>query len=386
MRWIASSCIYGCLAAALTTGCVESSGETETDTSNTSDSDGETGDLLCDMAAQPCVDESACTPLASDYQPRANGSADDMWPTCIADSGSYTLVASEPGSIARVQAFESIADLLWRNGTPSAADFTEARTVYVTPEGLESRLVRREDLHYPAIPMEDWDDQVDADKQCTVPANVTKYPERCAGPAVIGPLITENFVAGQDGTGEPDVAAARIEAALLWFYYLSAYKEANTCLTKSKDCDSAWAYYTGGFQIDGGIGMAGYVRQLSENAHTRIFDGVLAMRCYAEYSEASDASEWFDLGTEQLDQALHRGYTVIVRERLLQHLLNLREGSGTELSWAFLEVAGPVLDREATARNPGDAAKLRDYWTGNGGDETSTVAAIETLDQLFPCP
>ncbi|MGB1016323.1 MAG: hypothetical protein ACPG4T_19455, partial [Nannocystaceae bacterium] len=125
MRWIASSCIYGCLAAALTTGCVESSGETETDTSNTSDSDGETGDLLCDMAAQPCVDESACTPLASDYQPRANGSADDMWPTCIADSGSYTLVASEPGSIARVQAFESIADLLWRNGTPSAADFTE---------------------------------------------------------------------------------------------------------------------------------------------------------------------------------------------------------------------------------------------------------------------
>lgn len=373
------------VSAALLSGCTDDGGG-DTDTMETTGSDSDTGGELCEQADIPCVDESACGPEATDYQPRTNASADDMWPTCIADDGVYSLVASEPGSISRVEAFESIADLLWRNGTPTAADFTEARTIYVTPEGLESRLVRREDLHYPEIPMEDWDDQVDPDKQCTVEANVAKYPDRCAGPAKIAPLITENFVAGQDGTGDPDVIAARIEAAILWFYYLSTYKEANTCALKPKDCDSAWAYYTGGFQIDGGIGLAGYVSRLSENAHARIFDGVLAMRCYAEYAETMDATMWFDLGTEQLDQALHRGYAVLVRERMLQHLLNLRAGSGTEVSWAFLQVAGPVLDREAGERNSADATVLANFWSGTGSDEAEVQAAIDALDRVFPCP
>ncbi len=373
------------LTATLLGGCTDG-GEQSTDTGDASGSDTDAGDMLCDQADVPCVDESACGPAASDYQPRTNASADDMWPACIADDGSYTLVETDPSSIARVQAFETIADLLWRSGTPSAEDFTTARVEYVTPEGLESRLVRREDLHYPEIPMEDWDDQVDPDKQCTVEANVIKHPDRCAGPAKIGPLINEAFVDGQDGVGDPDILAARIEAALLWFYYLSVYKEANNCELKKKDCDSSWAYYTGGHQLDGGIGLSGYVSRLSENAHARIFDGVLAMRCYAEYSETMDATSWFDIGTEQLDQALHRGYAVVVRERMVQHLLNLRAGDGADISWAFLQVAGPVLDREAGERNNADASTLATFWTSAGTDEAAVADAIAALDRVFPCP
>ena len=104
-----------------------------------------------------------------------------------------------------------------------------AYLIYESPEGLKSRLERREDFHYPTIPEADWHAGVDPDKQCSVTANVTKYPQRCAGPALINPLVSQAFL---DGAGEgapidddPAIAAARIEAGGLWFLYLSVYKE-----------------------------------------------------------------------------------------------------------------------------------------------------------------
>mgnify|MGYP005852561425 CR=1 FL=1 len=349
-----------------------SSGETET-----------TGVVGCEGVAVPAIDESGCEPLATDYQPRTNSSADDMWAACITDDATYHLVASSPGTIARIEAYEAIADLLWRGGTPTPADFTAARDQYVLAEGLESRLVRREDLHLPPIPMADWDPGVDPDKQCTVEANVQKYPERCVGPAKMAPLIAGAFDKGQLGQGDPDVLAAEIQAGLLWFLNLSVYKEANTCATvASKDCDSAWAYYNGGTDLNGGLGMATPIKEQSFDSHARIWDGILAVRCWRDlYADGgayptlgtldAAAVALFDRGWEQLDQALHRGHALIVRERLEGMIDRACAGAATAADWAFLRVAGPVLDREAAERDPALAAEL--------------AVGVDLLDALFPC-
>ena len=48
------------------------------------------------------------------------------------------------------------------------------------------------------------------------------------------------FVAGStDET--PEVSAAKVEAGLLWFMYVSTHKEGYSCKVLAKDCDSAWA-------------------------------------------------------------------------------------------------------------------------------------------------
>ncbi len=357
-----------------------------------------TGDPACEGVMVPAIDESTCAPLATDYQPRVNMSADDMWDACISDDGTYHLIAGTPGSQARIEAFEMIADLLWRNGTPAADDFTAARDQYTIMEGLESRLVRREDLHYDPIPMSDWDPGVDSDKQCTVESNVTKYPDRCVGPASMSPIIVEAFDMGQMGQGDADVLAAKLEASLLWFLYLSIYKEANTCATEvGKDCDSAWAYYTGGQDMSGGLGIATYVKGMSAESHARIWDGILAVRCWRElYADGGTyplldtldqaGQDLFNQGWEQLDNALHRGYALVVRDRM-ERLIESRCGAPEKVAadWAFLKVAGPALDREATERDQASAGKLKALWAMEDPTVTDLLGGIEALDAVFPC-
>ncbi len=405
------TCVFGGLACAALVlgGCgdgdpmdtegVETEGET-----GESEGTSEGGDAQeppaysCGELMLACVDESACAPASTDYMPRENNSADDTWPACISDGGVYELVDSPPSSIARIEAFENIADKLWRNGVPTAQDFLDARVEYTIEEGLESRVNRREDLHYDPIPEAEWDDAFDSDKQCSVPALAAKYDDRCAGPSQIAPLVNAAFEAGSNGEGDPTVHAAEIEAGLLWFLYISTYKEAYTCAAnKAKDCDSAWAYYTGGFQIDGGIGLASYVKMYSENAHNRIFDGVLASRCWRnlvgdgegypliDELPPSDV-EQFNLGWEQLDNALHRGYAVVVRERLIDHIGGLRNGDSTVATWAFLQVAGPVLDREASERGAPEAGTLAALWQSDGTDEAALTEGLAALDSVFDCP
>ncbi len=345
----------------------------------------------------PPIDESSCAPLPTDYQPLDNMSANDMWPACITDDGEYHLVADSPGSIGRVEGYEMIANLLWRNGkVPTTDDFTMARVVYSQDQGLESRIQRREDLHYPPIPMEDWDPTVDPDKQCSVPSNVDKYPDRCVGPGRMQPILDEAFAAGQTGEGIAEVHAARIQATLLWFLYLSPYKESNTCLTaKAKDCDSAWAYYTGGFQRDGGLGLSAEVKALSNDTHNRIFDGLSAVRCVRDLYPDTDypvlddlpaeGQMLFDQGWEQLDNALHRGFALVVRDRLARQA----DLSGNEAlaNWAFLQIAGPVLQREADERGPASEAQtLADLFAMDCPTAADIEAGIAALDTIFPCP
>ena len=347
----------------------------------------------CQPATDP-VDESSCTPLDSDYRPLQSDA--DPYPACISDGGSYELVADPPGSIARIEALDAIADLLWRDGGPTRDDFTEARTTYETDQGLGSRVERREDLHYPPIPEAEWDPALDPDKQCANSDLADAHPDRCAGPAKIQPLVNEAFIAGMTGEGDPNVNAAKIEAGLTWFSYISVYKEAYTCTHTAKDCDSSWAYYGGGAQVDGAlIGFAQMVQEHSPNTHQRIFDGVLAVRCfrdlyaiedYPTYDDLpADGQQLFDDAWEQLDTAWHRGLAVVLRQHVLAH--DDEQCSGAlEANWTYVQIIGEVLDREASERDSDAASELRDLY-GLDAPTTEDVERIaELLDQVFPCP
>jgi hypothetical protein len=356
----------------------------------------------CELLDISPIDESACVALESDYMPRVNNSKDDTWPSCISDDGTYTQVAmGTPGSVARAEAYEEIADLLWRKtDAPTPEDFTAARDQYIIPEGNESRMVRREDFHYPPIPMAEWDPQVDADKQCTVAALVEKYPERCVGPSTLAPLIDEAFTAGQTGDGDARVHAARIEAALDWFYFLSVYKEAHTGASiKAADVDSAWAYYNGGQSIDDGIAIAAVVKNLSQNTHERIHDGILAIRCWRDLNQDmgmyplldevdADSKALFEQAWEQLDQGLHRGWALVVRDRILRYIETSCGKADGHLPavWAYVQLAGGWLQHEAETRDADKAAPLAALWAKADPSVEELEQAISIIDELFPCP
>ncbi len=102
----------------------------------------------CQQPGAFVEDVSACQPLATDYQPRVNGSADDSWPACISDDDVYHPINESISTIARVAAFEQIAAQLWANDRlPSATDFIDARVVYAQDQGLDSRVQRRHEVH-----------------------------------------------------------------------------------------------------------------------------------------------------------------------------------------------------------------------------------------------
>ena len=351
------------------------------------------------VAGEPCapaddpVDESACTPLDTDYLPLDTDA--DPYPACIADGGVYELIADPPGSIARIEAAEEVADLLWNNGAPSRDDFTMARAAYELDQGLGSRVERREDLHYPAIPEAEWDPGLDPDKQCANTQNAENHPDRCAGPAQIRPLINDAFIAGMSGEGDPNVHAARINAGIVWFSYVSVYKEAYTCTGTPKDCDSSWAYYGGGAQANGDvIGFAKLVRAYSPSAHQRIFDGILAVRCFRDLYSIDDYPSYadlpaegqalFDMAWEQLDDALARGFAVVLRQHLLAHD-DAQCSEALEANWAFVQVAGNALDREIRERDAAVADELLGLYAVDEPTTEDIERAAELVDQAIPC-
>jgi hypothetical protein len=318
-----------------------------------------------------------CEPLATDYQPRTGT---DEWPACISDDNTYHQIGASISTVARIAAFEQIADLLWRRATPPGpADFTNARVSYTETNGLDSRVQRREDLHVPAVPA--------ADGACTDAGVPALYPDRCAGPARILPILNQAFADGTAGT-DPLVNAARIEAALLWFLYLSPYKESYTCTDTPADCDSAWAYYTGGEDRSAGLGLASYVGALDTETHDRIWDGLLAIRCWKNLDNETGVStdtDTRDRARAQMDRALIRGVALIVRERF-DDLRAATTDEERRADWAFLTILGGVLDREAVVRDPTAAGVLRTELARSDPAAVDIDAAQEAIDLLFPCP
>ena len=351
-----------------TVGCADD--DPEAQTPNT---DGGVEDPCDPNAGLTTQDDASCTPAADDYEPRDQASANDSWPACVSDQGTYQPLEASISTIARIGAFEEISTLLAFDGSrvPSAKDFLDARVVYTQAEGLESRVVRREDEHYPAAPSS-CRDLSDAEQM--------QYADRCVGPAKIRPILNDAFQQGSLG-GERVRNAARIEAALLWFLYVSVHKEALTCAEVPKDCDSSYAYYTGGESRITPIGMARYVDARSPEAHDRIWDGILAVRCWRDLDNPTGVAEDTAMQTRalhQLDRALLRGVALIVRQRL--------ENLSCPAAWETVRILGPVLYREAEARNASHAAKLREQFDSAVPEDVDVTAAQQAIDALFPCP
>ncbi len=338
------------------------------------------GDIILVEGAglgEECRGET-CPVGAGDFVP----GADDTWPTCNPDSGEYATFEPNVSTIARVAGYEQIADLLWeREGLPSSEDFLAAREIYATDEGLASRITRREDEHYP--PVTDGDGNVLLCRDEGVPE---LDPDRCVGPAQIAPLINAAFVAGIEGD-EPAIQAARIDAALLWFLALSTHKEAITCTQVRKDCDSSWAYYTGGTQADEQpLGLARLVNEASEFTHQRTFNGVLAVRCWRDNDTADEATDLAtrDRAVAQLDAALDAGLARIISARVAR--MTAADADTAAPDWAWLQVLGPALDRAVRNIDAGAADALQAEWAKNDPNSVDTAAIIDALTLALPCP
>jgi hypothetical protein len=244
--------------------------------------------------------------------------------------------------------------------------------------------------------MAEWDPGLDPDKQCSNEDLAAAHADRCVGPAKLRPIINEAFIAGMSGEGDANVHAARIEAALIWFSVVSVYKESYTCITKPEDCDSSWAYYGGGAQADGALlGFGELVHRYSPGTSQRIFDGILAVRCwrdlysvedYPTYDELpADGQMMFDTAWEQLDDALVRGWAVALR----QHLLAQDDeqcSEATAANWAFVQLTGEGLDREIRERDAAVADELAGIYALEAPTTEDLEHAADLIDQVIDCP
>lgn len=320
------------------------------------------------------VDDAACGRPKTDYTPRDPASAGKAYPACISDDNTFHVFDPSVGSNARVAAFEAMGNLLGWDGSkvPSPDDFTQARVAYSQSEGLESRVVRREDLHYPPAP-KNCEDLPQAEQE--------QYADRCVSGVKIRPIINQAFADGTAGK-DPVLAASRIESALLWFFLMSTFKEGHSCSTQLGDCDSAAGYYNG--QQDrtaAPLGFGRYVKERSPEAHARVWDGLLAVRCWRDLDPGTPSSnkELEDRANAQVDRAITRGFALIVRDRLA----NAGTCAG---GFESVKIMGPVLDREATLRDPVQAAILRAEIAKTDPKTIDVAKAQAAIDAIFPCP
>ncbi len=329
-------------------------------------------------AVAPAFTESltGCQSGADDYRPREASSANDTWPACVSDSNTYTPINPSISTVARVGAFEQMADLLWRGArTPGPQDFVDARVLYALDQGLDSRVQRREDVHYPAAPM-----------ACSTAGIPAQYPDRCVGPSKLLPIINDAFQKGAAGETS-QVQAARIEAALLWFLYVSALSEVRTCTTRAQDCDSCWAYYSGGTPRDQPKGLARAIQAFVPEAHQRAYDGTLAVRCWRNLDNETGTAMNVMLrerAFDQLDKAMLRGLGVVFRQRVAE--LSCTSGETREARLAFVKVLAPLFARPLKERNASAAAVVATELAKPDAASVDVSAVTTALDAAFPCP
>ncbi len=364
----------------------------EDDPAGTPDAPSADADLTDAPTDGPPADgDPACVAGENDYTPRVNNSADDPFPACVsdADPGTYVTINASVSTIARIAAFEDIATMLFIAGAPSQQAFVDARVTYLQANGLESRVSRREDEHYP--PAMNSGGMVAACNTLTM-AEQQAYPDRCIGPLTLTPFIATAFTDGANAT-DPlarRLAAARIEAGLLHFLQLSVYKEAVTCKATPADCDSSWAYYGGGDQRSAGKGLARYTRGLETLTHDRAFDGVLAVRCWRDLDDPMVTTDdaMFDglrtIALAQLDRAVHRATALIVRARLVA--MSSASGDDLTVHWEMIRYLGRALQRETTARDAARGATLAAELAKTDATQVDEAAIIGVLDAVFPCP
>jgi hypothetical protein len=136
-----------------------------------------------------------------------------------------------------------------------------------------------------------------------------------------------------------------------------------------------------------GKGMARYVRALDVETHHRVWDGILAVRCWRDLDNPTGVAtdlEMRDRAASQMDRAGLRGVALIVRDRAAD--LATLTGDDLTVAWAFLQVLGPVLDRDASLRDSTLAAQLRGELSLANPASVDPDVIINALDQLYPCP
>jgi hypothetical protein len=339
-----------------------------------------------------------CQPLETDYTPRDSASANDDWPVCISDDNAYHPFDENISTIARVAAFEEIATLLFTGNAPSSQDFIDARVEYNQTNGLASRVQRREDEHYPPAM---WDEDMSGTPEPYTCQQLAAFPDaeaalaanadRCVGPARLSPILEAAFTVGQDNAStalEKRIAAAQIEGALLWFFYVSNHKEAMTCTNTPVDCDSSFAYYTGGDPRETGKGMARYVRALDPETHDRIWDGILAVRCWRDLDNPTGVAtdiEMRDRAVSQMDRAALRGVALVLRDETADFAAEA-DADAKRAIWELIRVLGPALDRDATLRDAAQATTLRTEVAETDPAQVDAAAITAALDALYPCP
>jgi hypothetical protein len=350
---------------------------------------GEPVTLSC--AARFSENISGCSHAVTDYEPRRSPPSHDQWAACPSDSyytnKVFPLVVgpSAPGGgIGRLNAFEDMGTKLWRNATvPTKQNFTDALVIYGMGDGsISSRAVRRQDIHYPDIPN-------NSKSRCTEPGVADAYPDRCVGPAKIVPILNRAFEAAiQNGT-EPLSQSARIEAALIWFSYVSVLAEQGTCRDTPEDCDSVWSHYNAALAVDNSSqkGLGRYFKDLSDETHFRVFDGVLAINCWRHLDPAPLATNptLYQWSLQQIDTAMLRGLALILRERF-SNLAACSIGDVKKAHLAFVNILGPFMDRAARAKNAAQADILLAQATATDPSRVDVPRALAAIDALFPCP
>ena len=338
------------------------------------------GGAVC-PAAQHTENVTACAAGAFDYQPRKMMPGSNGWPACISDDDSYHPIGmGTPAAVARSIAFGAMAPKLWNNpAPPTPADFLSARDDYSVSAGLASRVARRQDVHYPEVP--------GGDKFACQNAGVPEqYPDRCTGPARLKPIIDDAFVKGAAGT-LPRVQAARIEAALLWFFYLSMTSEVWTCSFNAlADCDSAIAYYDELAGRAAPKGLASTVQALGPETHHRVYDAFLAMRCWRHADPALPAvnTTLYDRALAQLSRAGVRAMGLILRRRI--GLIGCASGEAQAAAMEFVKVIGALIDHEASLADATRAAQLKAYTSSPSADAGAISGAQAAIDAIFACP
>lgn len=360
--------LFALVVAALVASC-EGSDPVPT---ATGDAGGVDAGSTCSTAAITVPVQEVCPRPVDDYRPGAPGTAN--WPACVSDQGVYVPVEASISALARVAAFEEIRTVLGFETTkiPTSDDFVQARVLYSQDQGIESRIARREDEHYPP-----------ASKLCRdmTAAELAANRDRCVGPAVLRPILNDAFAKGIAGDA-PTVQAARIEAALLAWLYFSIFKEATSAKDAAKDTDSMWAKYTGGKAraVTPRVSLARYVATLAPETHDRIEDGLLAVRCWRDSDNPTGVAANSALqlrARTQLDRALLHGLAAIVRQRTaaVERCSN---------AWEAVTLLGGFLVRETTARDPQQGALLAAALAKPSATGASEVNAV--LERVFPCP
>jgi len=332
---------------------------------------------------------SICEASSDDYHPRNHlGSWGND--SCTINNNPNEYRAINPTDIStktRIAAFEEMGSFLWNHPRPlSAENFTQARLIYSRDEGLDSRVQRRENIHFPVLP----DCQ-----RCNLASDAVQKEnaDRCAGPVHIVPIVNEAFEKGFHGQS-PLLQAQRIEAALLWFNYLSALSEVQTCANEPKNCDSAWAYYTGGTSRDNPLGLAAYVNRLNPEIHEQAYDAALAVRCWRDLDQAVPASNT-DLqyrALKQFDKALSRGMALILQDKVVQWQRAVDEENSRALQ-AFVQTLFGLMennllafvDSGALQQSPEQVHTLKTLVNSPSPTFESMGEIKELLGSLFPC-